>query len=343
MFALNFIACVALLLFAAPVSAGERRVSEDRDLKEIDLSGWDCRDELGGSAKTEDGVKRNRGKNRSPINFDGLAIPSFDTASFLKMLGSFTAQTQWLRRKDLDGPQQTQLSALEKQVVSFTGYLVLAYAGPPESTNCASVDFHDWHLEVFQEPADHPPRVGDPTPIICEITPRTQNAIYRAGIRLQDLAAYIRRPDLTYEPTGHPPRQIRLTGYLLCDDEHNGRADVGPTISSVSENGFHHPWRSTAWEMHPIIKIEPLTTSGQRMSAVTAAPSAPPVPAVAASPPPAPPLVTILEPVTIKIPYGETVLPRGMKLPLLSRTPETVTVRYLDGPITLPLRSTDLP
>ena len=47
-----------------------------------------------------------------------------------------------------------------------------------------------------------------------------------------------------------------MTGYLLWDDDHNGSADVGSTIQSFSKNGFHHPWRSTAWEIHPVIKLE---------------------------------------------------------------------------------------
>jgi hypothetical protein len=26
----------------------------------------------------------------------------------------------------------------------------------PETTNCGSANFHDWHLEVFENPSDHP-------------------------------------------------------------------------------------------------------------------------------------------------------------------------------------------
>ena len=130
----------------------------------------------------------------------------------------------------------------------FTGYLVLAYTGPPETTNCGSTDFHDWHLEILDEPLDHPPQPGDPTPIICEITPRTQNAIYRDGIRIQELAAFFRHPDVTYESTGHKAQKIRLTGYLLWDDEHNDSTkDVGVTIRSIARNRYHNPWRATAW------------------------------------------------------------------------------------------------
>jgi hypothetical protein len=56
--------------------------------------------------------------------------------------------------------------------------------------------------------------------------------------------------------TGHKAQKIRVTGYLMWDDDHKGSADFGSTIQYFGTNGFHHPWRSTAWEIHPIIKIE---------------------------------------------------------------------------------------
>src|SRR4051812_38847782 len=56
----------------------------------------------------------------------------------------------------------------------------------------------------------------------------------------------------------------------------------------------------------------------------------------------APQFVTLTQPVKIQIPYGETILPRGLKLPVLSRDPKTVTVKYLDGSHAIPISSTDL-
>jgi hypothetical protein len=60
--------------------------------------------------------------------------------------------------------------------------------------------------------------------------------------RIQSLAGLFRLQDTSY--------------YLLWDDEHNDSADVGSTVQDFSKNGFHHPWRSTAWEIHPVMKIE---------------------------------------------------------------------------------------
>lgn len=331
-------------LLCAPFVAAERpRISEDRELKEIDLTGWDCLNRAEGTAKTPDGIERNRLKNRGPADPVGVRREATNRAGFLRYLAEFDAETKGKRRKDLTPAQVAKLAQFERELVSLTGYLVLAYAGPPESTNCGSTDFHDWHLEVFAEPVDHPPGMGDSTPIICEITPRSQSAIYRAGIRLQSLAAFIRAPDLSYEPTGHSARKIRLTGNLLWDDEHNGAADIGGTIKSVGANKYHRPWRSTAWEIHPVVKIELLDAALPQPTSdlITAAPKAQRTSATAPVTSAAQ-FVTLTRPVTIKIPYGETVLPRGLRLPVVSRSGPTVAVEYLGKLQSIPVYSTDL-
>ncbi len=347
-----------MVILAAGTLLSAYRITEDKDLTEIDLSKWDCLNEPGGTAKTDDGVARNHGKNRAFQDVSRLRVPDLNTAGFMKLVTAFDASTREARREDLTGPQTAQVAALEKQIVSLTGYLVLAYAGPPETTNCGSVDYHDWHLEVFEKPSDHAPRPGDPTPIICEITPRVQNQLYRAGIRLEELAGFMRPPNAEPVSTGNPPRKIRLTGYLLFDDDHNGSADVGPRITSVGKNNYNHPWRATAWEIHPVLKIEALEGPPPKPAgAADPAPaaSAPPESAVAepaipapvvappapATPPP-PQSATLLQPLRIKIPYGETVLPRGMKLNVLSRDAQSVTVDYVGQTLKIPLQYTDL-
>jgi hypothetical protein len=251
----------------------------------------------------------------------------------------------------LSAAQKIQLAAIEKEIISFTGYLVLAYPGPPESTNCGSVDFHDWHLEVFEKPMDHPPGIGDPTPVICETTPRLQNMFYEQGVRIQDLAAFMRRPDMTHEENGHPARKVRFTGYVLWDDDHHGTADIGPRITEKAKKGYNRPWRSTAFEIHPVLKIEvldappPVATGAPPAASTTTVAPAPPPTAGPASPPSTPAgsrMVTILEPIKVKIPYGETVLRRGIRVELISRTAQSVTVRYLGQDVVVPLSSTDL-
>jgi len=335
------------ILSSATAIAARPEISEDRELKELDLTSWNCRDTPEGSAKTPDGGERNRLKNRPPSDLKGMDVKAFDTASFLQYMAAFEARAKGARRRELNAEQRRQLDPLEKQIVSFTGYLVLAYAGPPESTNCASTDFHDWHLELFEKPQDHAPQIGDPTPIICEITPRTQSGIYRDNVRIQALAAFIRAPDMTIESTGHPARKVRVTGYLLWDDEHNGAADIGTTIRTFGANKYHQPWRSTAWEIHPAIKIEAI--DGATVSPAANPPPASPAPVtspkttpgVTPAAPQQQQFITLLQPVRLKIPYGETLVPRGTKLPVVSHDAKTVTVRYLDNSYPIPIAYTD--
>jgi hypothetical protein len=184
------------------------------ELKDLDLTGWDCLSKLEGAAKTRDGQERNRQKNRAPIDLATLKIESFDTAAFLARVAEYDLQIEKKHRREVNAAKKVKVAELEKQIVSVTGWLVLAYQGIPETTNCRSQDFLDWHLELSPAPADHPAQVGDPTPIICEITPRTEALLYRSGVRIQRLAAFLRMPDNSFAATGSKPHKIRVTGYL---------------------------------------------------------------------------------------------------------------------------------
>jgi hypothetical protein len=85
---------------------------------------------------------------------------------------------------------------------------------------------------------------------------RAQARVYRDGKRIQSLAQIFPATGCELRATGHKAQKVRVTGYLLWDDDHNGSADVGSTVQWFSKNGFHHPWGSTAWEIHPVIKLE---------------------------------------------------------------------------------------
>jgi hypothetical protein len=238
--------------FAAPAPT----VIEDTELRDLDVTGWDCANQSEGAAQSQDAKERNRMKNRWPVNLSLFTVEPLDTAAFLKKVRECDSRLQSKPRGHLTTAQKDELDSYENQIVSLTGWLILAYAGPPETTNCGDATFHDWHLEIFENASDHAPQIGDRTPIICEITPRTERAIYRDNMRIQSMAGFFRLQDVSYKATGHEACKVRVTGYLLWDDDHNGSADVGSTVQGFSKNGFHHPWRSTAWEIHPIIKID---------------------------------------------------------------------------------------
>jgi hypothetical protein len=110
----------------------------------------------------------------------------------------------WRRSDDRNWMNQRSSvsSPLKPQIVSLTGWLVSSDAGAQETANCGDATFHDWHLEIFEHFGNHVPRIGDPTPIICEITPRTEKSLYDWGIRIQCLASFFRLPDNSYAPDG---------------------------------------------------------------------------------------------------------------------------------------------
>jgi hypothetical protein len=232
------------------------QTTTDTELRDLDLTGWECANQFEGTAQSPDAKERNRMKNRWPVNLSAFTVESLDTAAFLKKVREYDSHLQGAHRSELTAAQKDELDSYENQIVSLTGWLVLAYAGMAETTNCASATFHDWHLEIFENSSDHAPQIGDATPVICEITPRTEQRIYRDNVRLKSLTGFFRLQDMSYKATGHKAQKVRLTGYIMWDDEHNGSADVGSSVQYFSKDGFHHPWRSTAWEVHPVMKIE---------------------------------------------------------------------------------------
>jgi len=325
------------------------RAQEELEITDLDVGHWDCLQRTEGTPRDPDAAARNRMKNRPPIDLTKVAVTSTDIPTLLRRLAAFDSQTQGKGKSDLTPAQKQLLDSFQKEFVSLTGWLVLAYPGGPESTNCKDADFHDWHLEVFENFSDHPPRVGDPTPLICEITPRTERTLYRDRARLQSLAGFIRLSNRSYKPTGHKAQKVRITGYLMWDDDHNEAAtDIGKTIRTIGADGYHHPWRSTAWEVHPALKIEladaPATTQG---ASPPPTPSTPTVvsmttPVLAPSTSSTQQFVTVTQALKVKVPYGEMIFPIGLKLPVISHDAQTVTVKYMGGTQVLPISATDL-
>lgn len=245
------------------------------DLRNLDLSGWEGRDRLEGTARNAFHANRNRQKNRpwrdlsteearkdvQDWTFEQYVNTTNRYSAEIGLnLNPFDAKFSDVQRDSL----AKKLVPYERQLVSVTGYLVMTYPGPPESCNSNSAEFHDWHLELLAAPLGHYPRIGDPTSIIAETTPHTEQALWASGIRLQKLAAFIRTgdpPRLQYHPTGSKPHKIRVTGYLFWDASHSRSGeDIGTTIVRGGNSGFSHPWRATAWEIHPILKMEDLGT-----------------------------------------------------------------------------------
>jgi hypothetical protein len=260
--AIAAVTIIAVALCCRPLFAEEPLP----DLRDLSLKGWDCLAKREGTPYDAAGAARNRMKNRDWIAVTATNIPQWDYAQFVEHTHAFDAELGEVKARAALTPEATaKLAAIETQVVSVTGWLVLTYPGPPESCNCDSAEYHDWHIELVPKPLDHAPRIGDPTALICEVTPRVESAIYKSGVRLVKLAEFMnlgKPPNIVAHPTGTAPHKVRITGYLMWDDQHNEPdKDFGATIARGGSGEYHHPWRETAWEVHPLLKIEDLGTA----------------------------------------------------------------------------------
>lgn len=221
-------------------------MGQQPELHDVDLSKWDCaRIEL---------LHSSGAKNRPWIDLTNTNVPQWDYETFIAetrkydevLAGIPVARTEERTRA---------LRSFENQTVSLTGWVNLASPSWPEPQNCMDRYLVDWHVEVSPRPLNHPLGIGDLTPIVCEITPFTEGALYRAGVRMLRLAAYT----ASYQPTGSKPHRVRVSGYLFCDDSHGGSNYVGRVVTHMEFNG-RRPERATAWEIHPIVRIEDLGT-----------------------------------------------------------------------------------
>jgi hypothetical protein len=132
------------------------------------------------------------------------------------------------------------------------GYVVAVSSGPLEAANCYCR--RDIHIMLASHP-DASPREQ----IVLEVTPRiraTQTAgtpyfppapsdpKTSSGVLLQDWSLETLQRELT-------GRRVRFEGWLFFDSSHAGESEnMAP--------GRMNNWRATAWELHPITKIEML-------------------------------------------------------------------------------------
>lgn len=131
----------------------------------------------------------------------------------------------------LDKWTPEQLAVIEPYqgiAVSVVGYLTAIKVedrGGGESTNCHFINAEevDWHMPLVEGPGD-----AEATSIVVETTPRVRQLHGKWA------------PN-TLSPWVKSSAPVRISGWTMLDPEH--RAHLGR-------------FRSTLWEIHPIMKIE---------------------------------------------------------------------------------------
>ena len=125
---------------------------------------------------------------------------------------------------------------------------------------------------------------------------------------------------------------VTVIGKAFYDTDHSGK--------ELHNNRRPTDKNKAVWEIHPVMVLEVESSEAPAAQAPTAPPTIAPAPPPQVSTAPQK-LVTITQPVTIKIPYGETVLQPGTKLPFVSNDGAMVRVRYLDEIQSIPISATD--
>lgn len=171
-----------------------------------------------GNAKSERVQELNKLKNRtnSPL------LSDFDTTITLqKLLVPGKDQKRWTSSK----------------AVKVIGYVCDVKVGGIETCNCKTKekDLRDTHIELVTDPMNPAKSLR----FIAEVTPRWRQEMKKKGVNWTTRA-------LRDKFLG---RWVVVEGWLMFDEEHEHQAQ------NTSPEGKNN-WRATAWEIHPITKIE---------------------------------------------------------------------------------------
>jgi hypothetical protein len=149
-----------------------------------------------------------------------------------------------VRTLDQNDPRLQYLEDLEARPLRLDGFLSMVKRSEKESTNCDDPDRRDTHMDVIDTD------VGDPKDrrnkiVYAEIAPWFSEAHTNwIHTQLWQHAKYRGRYNDSVE-NDHPSAAVKIYGWLFFDNWHGGDGTIGTS-------------RGTAWEVHPITRIEVL-------------------------------------------------------------------------------------
>ncbi|HWS90454.1 MAG TPA: hypothetical protein VN282_26020 [Pyrinomonadaceae bacterium] len=175
-----------------------------------------------------------------PCPAEGVAFTP-DRRAFMRLKNRVGAPT----REDFDervtletllSPGEDRGRWSESRAGRVEGYVVEVVEGGMEAANCFSSRERDVHIHVAARP-DAPRREW----LVLEVTPRTRSWAAEWG---RDWSAAALKEELV-------GRRCRFEGWLMFDREHADK-------SENTAPGAQGNWRATAWELHPVTRIEVL-------------------------------------------------------------------------------------
>lgn len=137
-----------------------------------------------------------------------------------------------VRRYEWTDEQRRQVAKDEGAAISLVGYIIGATREGREQTNCelGAADWHDWHIWLVATEAEASHR-DKRRAVVVEVTPRVRR-LDTGRFDLQQIRRWAREG-----------QRVRVSGWLLLDPDHPDQ--VGTS-------------RGTIWEIHPVMKIEPV-------------------------------------------------------------------------------------
>ncbi len=151
--------------------------------------------------------------------------------------------------------QVPEIDRLERRAVAMEGYLVRVEQLADGKTYAHLVRRGDIHLEIAPAPEFHP--VGSSAQrVICEVTVPFQWRREHWNLEgLAPLADLVSDDLISHSYPGGTPggARVRISGYLLDDFVH---------CAAVGES------RATAWEIHPVTRIEVWNDAAARFEPV---------------------------------------------------------------------------
>jgi hypothetical protein len=185
-------------------------------------------------------------KNRFVAPSPGDIVPTLTTPANMIALDKKISPDE-LKSHQGDWPNNSAASAaksLENQAATIEGYLIdiKQEIEPPknpggqggESCNCHRYKtLFDYHIYVADQPG-----VRKNQTVVVEMTPRWRSANPSWGTADNDYSGY----DVI---SGLKNQRVRVTGWLLFDEDHKAQAKPG-----------REWYRATVWELHPITTFE---------------------------------------------------------------------------------------
>lgn len=168
-----------------------------------------------------------------------ISIPCTYTPMTLGEIRSLHQLPNTVRALPDADPQLTYLKQMESTPIVVDAFVAMTKDGGQEGVNCGSSTRLDTHVELVDTDAVDPKQNRD-THVVVEVTPWFRQTFTNwTTAKIGESASYI--GGYTAHSPAHSPGRIRVYGFLFYDEAHATGAST---------------WRGTAWEIHPITKIE---------------------------------------------------------------------------------------